>query len=92
MVMNDEELMSMIEQLTNVFEDRADQGIHPVSVASVMLAVAIKQLRKGLDDNEFNAIMEDLTDNRFSEWENLTDEELDDLLQDLDTENKKVIH
>jgi|TARA_B100001094_G_scaffold315641_1_gene355845 hypothetical protein len=92
MVMNDEELMSMIEQLTNVFEDRADQGIHPVSVASVMLAVAIKQLRKGLDDNEFNAIMEDLTENQFSEWENLTDEELDDLLQDLDTENKKVIH
>jgi hypothetical protein len=90
--MNDEELMSMIEQLTNVFEDRADQGIHPVSVASVMLAVAIKQLRKGLDDNEFNAIMEDLTENQFSEWENLTDEELDDLLQDLDTENKKVIH
>ena len=92
MVMNDEELISMIEQLTNVFEDRADQGIHPVSVASVMLAVAIKQLRKGLDDNEFNAIMEDLTENQFSEWENLTDEELDDLLQDLDTENKKVIH
>ncbi len=92
MVMNDEELMSMIEQLTNVYEDRADQGIHPVSVASVMLAVAIKQLRKGLDDNEFNAIMEDLTENQFSEWENLTDEELDDLLQDLDTENKKVIH
>lgn len=92
MVMNDEELMSIIEQLTTVFEDRADQGIHPISTASVMLAVAIKQLRKVLDDNEFNAIMEDLTQNKFSEWETLTDEELDDLLHDLDTDNKKVIH
>ena len=92
MVMNDEELMSMIEQLTNVFEDRADQGIHPVSVASVMLAVAIKQLRKGLDDNEFNAIMEDLTENQFSEWENMSDEELDELLMELDTKNDRILH
>ena len=90
--MSDDELMTLIDQLTDMFEHKQDEGIHPISTASVMFAVAVKQLKKGLDEHEFNAIMTDLTQNKFSEWENLTDEELDDLLQELDAENKKVIH
>ena len=61
-------------------------------VASVMLAVAVKQLKRQLDENEFNAIMSDLTENQFSEWENMSDEELDELLMELDTKNDRILH
>ncbi len=92
MIMTDDEMKDLIETLTCLFEDQMIEGVHPISVASVMLAVAVKQLKRRLDPEEFSAIMEDLTTNQWEEWENLTDEELDDLLQELDAENKKVIH
>ena len=92
MVMTDEQIRDLINILSDVFDDHVDEGVHPISVASVMLAVAVKQLKRQLDENEFNAIMSDLTENQFSEWENMSDEELDELLMELDTKNDRILH
>jgi len=92
MIMTDDEMKDLIETLTCLFEDQMADGVHPISVASVMLAVAVKQLKRQLDENEFNAIMSDLTENQFSEWENMSDEELDELLMELDTKNDRILH
>lgn len=91
MIMTDDEMKDLIETLTCLFEDQMIEGVHPISVASVMLAVAVKQLKQRLDPEEFSAIMEDLTSNQWEEWEGLSDEEVDALLEDL-KEEKKVIH
>lgn len=91
MVMTEDEMKDLIETLTCLFEDQMADGVHPISVASVMLAVAVKQLKRRLDPDEFSAIMEDLTSNQWEEWEGLSDEEVDALLEDLKDE-KKVIH
>jgi len=92
MIMTDDEMKDLIETLTCLFEDQMADGVHPISVASVMLAVAVKQLKRRLDPEEFSAIMEDLTSNQWEEWEGLSDEEVDALLDDLKEETKKVIH
>ena len=92
MVMTDKQIKELIEVLSDIYEDKLDEGVHPISVASVMLAVAVKQLKRQLDENEFNAIMIDLTENQFSEWENMSDEELDELLMELDTKNDRILH
>jgi hypothetical protein len=55
-------------------------GEDPAMVASVMFAVAIKQLRINLDDAEFYAILEEIRNT-----EMLTDE-----LQEI--KNKRTIH
>lgn len=91
MIMTEDEMKDLIETLTCLFEDQMADGVHPISVASVMLAVAVKQLKRRLDPDEFSAIMEDLTSNQWEEWEGLSDEEVDALLEDLKDE-KKVIH
>lgn len=91
MIMTEDEMKDLIETLTCLFEDQMADGVHPISVASVMLAVAVKQLKRRLDPDEFSVIMEDLTSNQWEEWEGLSDEEVDALLEDLKDE-KKVIH
>ena len=91
MIMTDDEMKDLIETLTCMFEDQMAEGVHPISVASVMLAVAVKQLKRRLDPEEFSAIMEDITSNQWEEWEGLSDEDMDILLEEL-KEDKKVIH
>jgi len=91
MIMTDDEMKDLIETLTCMFEDQMAEGVHPISVASVMLAVAVKQLKRRLDPEEFSAIMEDITSNQWEEWEGLSDEDIDILLEEL-KEDKKVIH
>ena len=56
-----------------------------------MLAVSIKQLQRTLDDDEFTAIMVDLTKNKFSEWEDLSDEEIDQYILEI-KDNKRTVH
>ena len=58
--MNDSTMTDLIETLTCVFEDYFDKGESPTLVASVMFAVAIKQLRANLDDEEFYAILDEI--------------------------------
>jgi len=92
MMMTDEEMKGLIEVLTDLFEDQIIEGVHPISVASVMLAVAVKQLKRRLDPDEFSAIMDDITSNEWDEWEKLSDEEIDTLLSDLEDKNKRTVH
>ena len=69
--MNDSTMADLIETLTCVFEDYFDKGESPTLVASVMFAVAIKQLRANLDDEEFYAILDEIknTEMLTDEWE-----------------------
>jgi hypothetical protein len=92
MVMTDEQIRDLINILSDVFDDHVDEGVHPISVASVMLAVAVKQLKRNLDEEEFYAIMDDLTANRFYKWDEMSAEEIEDMYIDDTPNNKKVIH
>jgi hypothetical protein len=90
--MTDEQIRDLINILSDVFDDHVDEGVHPISVASVMLAVAVKQLKRNLDEEEFYAIMDDLTANRFYKWDEMSAEEIEDMYIDDTPNNKKVIH
>jgi len=92
MVMTDEQIRDLINILSDVFDDHIDEGVHPISVASVMLAVAVKQLKRNLDEEEFYAIMEDLTANKFYKWDEMSAEEIEDMFSDDTPNSKKVIH
>ena len=92
MVMTDEQIRDLINILSDVFDDHVDEGVHPISVASVMLAVAVKQLKRNLDEEEFYAIMDDLTANKFYKWDEMSTEEIEDMYIDDTPNNKKVIH
>tara|TARA_Y100001972_G_C7382270_1_gene200269 strand:- start:182 stop:451 length:270 start_codon:yes stop_codon:yes gene_type:complete len=89
--MTDQQIKELIDSLSCIFEDYLEEGISPISVASVMLAVSIKQLQRTLDDDEFTAIMIDLTKNKFSEWEDLTDEEIEQYILEI-KDNKRTVH
>jgi hypothetical protein len=87
--LTDDELKDLIDTLSYIYEDYMELGIDPVSVASVMLAVSVKQLQRTLDKDEFNVIMKDLSDQQFKTWDEL--EEIK--FQEEQEENiKKVIH
>lgn len=92
MIMTDEQIRDLINVLSDVFDDHIDEGVHPISIASVMLAVAVKQLKRNLDEDEFYAIMEDLTANKFYKWDEMSAEEIEDMYIDDTPKNKKVIH
>ena len=51
--MTDNEITDLIETLSCIYEDYLDLGVDPTSVASVMLAVAVKQLQKALAQLKF---------------------------------------
>ncbi len=91
MIMTDEQIKDLIDTLSCIFEDYLEEGVSTISVASVMLAVSIKQLQRTLDDDEFTAIMVDLTKNKFSEWEDLSDEEIDQYILEI-KDNKRTVH
>ena len=93
MIMTDKQIRELIEKLSDVFEDYMEESVHPISVASVMLAVAVKQLKRRLDEDEFDAIMLELSSNKMAEWENLkTEEDIDQYIMETDTKKKRTIH
>ena len=93
MIMTDKQIRELIETLSDVFEDYMEVSVHPISVASVMLAVAVKQLKRRLDEDEFDAIMLELSSNKMAEWENLkTEEDIDQYIMETDTKKKRTIH
>ena len=69
--MNDAKMTELIDTLSDVFADFMDTGESPTLIASVMFAVAIKQLRLNLDDEEFYAILDEIknTEMLTDEWE-----------------------
>lgn len=88
--LTDEQLTELIDTLTDVYQDYLAEDIAPMSVASVMLAVAVKQLQRTLDKDEFRAIIEDLTQNQFSDWAELPDDEYS--LVEYELIKKRIIH
>ena len=92
MIMTDEQIKDLIDTLSCIFEDYLEEGVSTISVASVMLAVSIKQLQRTLDDDEFTAIMIDLTKNKFSEWEDLSDEEIEAYFEETQPDKKRTLH
>jgi hypothetical protein len=88
--LTDEQLTELIDTLTVVYQDYLAEDIEPISVASVMLAVAVKQLQRTLDKDMFRAIIEDLTQNQFSDWAELPDDEYS--LVEYEPKKKRIIH
>lgn len=87
MYMTDKEMVDLIETLNCVFEDYMDNNIDPLNIASVMLAVAVKQLRRTLDKDEFDAIIKELSSNQFDNWDELVDKEFEEEIK-----KKRIIH
>jgi len=79
-MMNESIMEELIQTLSDVFGDYMEIGEDPAMVASVMFAVAIKQLRINLDDTEFYAILDEIRNT----------EMLSDGLQEI--KNKRTIH
>jgi len=91
MMLTDKQTRELIDTLNTIFDDYMVESVHPVSVASVMLAVSIKQLKRRLDEEEFDAIIYELTSGRITEWENLrTEEDIDEYI--MDSSKKRTIH
>jgi hypothetical protein len=69
--MDDKKMEELIETISLVFADFMDDGESPTLIASVMFAVAIKQLRLNLDDEDFYAILDEIknTEMLTDEWE-----------------------
>lgn len=88
--MKDDDINELIETLNCMYEDYADAGVDTISVAGVMLAVAVKTLQRTLDKEEFDAILSDLSDNQFGEWADLPDD--DASLVEYEQTKKRIIH
>ena len=80
--MNDAKMTELIDTLSDVFADFMDTGESPTMIASVMFAVAIKQLRLNLDDEEFYAILDEIRNTEMLE------DEFDKALQDITRHSK----
>ena len=54
--MTDSEMEVILNMVDDIFTDQIEEGHHPISVASVVFAVAIKHLKINLDKQDFVAI------------------------------------
>ena len=83
--MTEKQIQQLINVLSDVFEDHLDEGIHPISVASVVFAVAIKHLKLNLDKEDFVAIIDEIRNT-----------DVDELIEiryvDSDETKKRTIH
>ena len=58
--MNDEEMSVVLDMIDDIFIDQMNDGHHPIMIASVIFAVAIKHLKIHLDKEEFIAIIDEI--------------------------------
>ena len=83
--MTDAEMEIILDLVDDLFLDQIDSGHHPITVASVVFAVAIKHLKKNLDIKDFHAIIDEI---RHSD--------IDDLIEikyiDVEDEKDRTIH
>lgn len=83
--MTDAEMEVILDLVDDIFIDQISAGHHPITIASVVFAVAIKHLKTNLDKEEFSAIMDEI---RHSD--------IDDLIEiryiDVDDEKNRTIH
>jgi len=83
--MTDSEMEAILDMIDDIFVDQISSGHHPITVASVVFAVAIKHLKKNLDKEDFSAIIDEI---RHSD--------IDDLVEikyiDVEDEKDRTIH
>ena len=58
--MTDSEMEVILNMVDDIFTDQIEEGHHPISVASVVYAVAIKHLKINLDKQDFVAIIDEI--------------------------------
>jgi len=81
--MTDEQMVELLNRMDDVFSDYIAEEVDPVMVASVIFAVAIKQLKIHLTDTDFTAIIDEIRNTDINEL-------IVDVQQEVD--KKKVIH
>jgi len=81
--MTDEQMVELLNRMDDVFADYIAEEVDPVIVASVIFAVAIKQLKIHLTDTDFVAIIDEIRNT-----------DINELIVDVQEEvkKKKVIH
>ena len=83
--MTDAEMEVILDLVDDIFIDQISAGHHPITIASVVFAVAIKHLKTNLDKEDFSAIIDEI---RHSD--------IDDLIEikyiDVDNEKNRTIH
>ena len=83
--MTDAEMETILDMIDDIFVDQMSEGHHPITIASVVFAVAIKHLKKNLDKEDFSAIIDEI---RHSD--------IDDLVEikyiDVEDEKDRTIH
>jgi len=81
--MTDEQMVELLNRMDDVFADYIAEEVDPVIVASVIFAVAIKQLKMHLTDTDFVAIIDEIRNT-----------DINELIVDVQEEvkKKKVIH
>ena len=73
-LLTDQKIMELIKTLDDIIEDNVYDGIHEVSTASVMLAVAVRKIKDQIPEEEFRILMEELITGE-SGYELVIDEE-----------------
>lgn len=81
--MTDDQMVEILDHIDKLFKDKIDDGIDPVMIASVIFAVAIKQLKVNLTDDDFIAIIDEIRNTDINEL-------IVDVTQEV--QKKKVIH
>jgi hypothetical protein len=81
--MTDEQMIKILNRMDDLFGDFIEEKLDPVMIASVVFAVAIKQLKIHLTDSDFVAIIDEIRNT-----------DINELIVDVQQEvkKKKVIH
>tara|TARA_Y100000768_G_scaffold94197_1_gene68234 strand:+ start:15780 stop:16031 length:252 start_codon:yes stop_codon:yes gene_type:complete len=58
--MTDTEMEVILDMIDDIFQDQIKEGHHPITIASVVFAVAIKHLKLNLDKEDFIAIIDEI--------------------------------
>lgn len=81
--MTDEQMVSILNRVDDLFADYIAEDLDPVMIASVIFAVAIKQLKIHLTAEDFVAIIDEIRNTDINEL-------IIDVQQEVN--KKKVIH
>ena len=83
--MTDAEMETILDMIDDLFQDQIAEGHHPITIASVVFAVAIKHLKKNLDKEDFSAIIDEIRNT-----------DVDELIEikyiDVEDEKDRTIH
>ena len=59
-MMTDEQMLLLLDRVDEVMSDSINEGNNVIEVASVIFAVAIKNLKLNLDNEDFTAIIDEI--------------------------------